>query len=61
MSQSKTKSKGRLSCRIDLDLLKWVHWYADQRRTTVTKLITDYIVHLKRDYEDRGRVDVDQL
>lgn len=44
-----------------MDLLKWVQWYADQRRTTVTKLVVDHFVKLKRDYEDRGRVDLDQL
>lgn len=53
--------KDRLSCRIDLDLLQWVRWYADQRRTTVTKLVTDFFVELRREYENRGRTDVDQL
>ena len=53
--------KDRLSCRIDIDLLQWVRWYADQRRTTVTKLVTDFFVGLRREYENRGRTDVDQL
>jgi predicted HicB family RNase H-like nuclease len=51
----------RLNCRIDKGLLDWAHWYAAQRRTTVTQLVINHFQDLKVRYEDSGLSEVDQL
>ena len=53
--------KRRLSCRIDVDLMRWVTWYARQRNTTVTQLITDFFLRLRAEHDSMRRVEVDQL
>ena len=61
MSLSKNKTESRLSCRIDKDLLDWVRWYANQRRTTVTRLVKNFFQDLKKRCESDSMNEVDQL
>jgi len=56
-----TRRDGRLNCRIDRTLLEWAHWYARQRHTTLTQLVTNHLLDLKMRYEDSGLDEVDQL
>ena len=58
---SKRIRKGRLSCRMDSDLLDWIHWYAANRGVTVTQLIEDHFKHLRRNYRNRNKIKVEQL
>ena len=60
MSQSKSKTD-RLSCRISHDLLDWVRWYARQKRTTVTALVRQHFLDLKKSHESNSLNEVDQL
>ena len=59
-SQSKKRDE-RLSLRIDTALKDWIHWYAAQRRTTVSQLVINHFQDLKARYEDSGLSEVDQL
>lgn len=60
-SSQLTRRDGRLNCRIDRTLLEWAHWYARQRHTTLTQLVTNHLLDLKMRYEDSGLDEVDQL
>lgn len=57
-SRLKTKT-GRLSCRVDAALLRWAHWFARSRGTTVTQLVSDYFRALRKQYSEAE--DVEQL
>jgi hypothetical protein len=46
---------------MDASLMEWVQWYAAQRGTTVTQLIKDHFMALRRNYENRKRTDVEQI
>lgn len=58
---SKKTRKGRLSCRMELDLLEWIRWYAARRGTTVTQLIEDHFRQLRKNYRNRNTIKVEQL
>ncbi|MHA2335078.1 MAG: hypothetical protein ACXAEU_23820 [Candidatus Hodarchaeales archaeon] len=53
--------KNRLSCRVNRILLDWVRWYAAQRGTTVTQIVIEHFTNLRKNYENRGKDEVDQL
>jgi hypothetical protein len=49
---------GRLNIILDEDLKQWAHDYADAHHTTLTSLITAYLVHLKI---KENVIDVEQI
>lgn len=53
-SSSLPDDKDRLNLQIDKDLKVWVRDYARRKHTSLTQLITDYFVELKKEEEGDG-------
>ena len=44
--------KGKLNITIDTDLIEYVKAYAEQQRTSVSEIISQFILYLKRTKEN---------
>ena len=49
--RSKDKNKGKLNLTLDFDLIDYVKIYAQENRTTVSEIICQFILNLKRTKE----------
>lgn len=52
--------KARLNLKLDRDMKDWVMLYANRHGTTVSNLIRDYFVQLRKDAESRTEI-VEQI
>ena len=52
--------KARLNLKLDQDMKEWVMLYANRHGTTVSNLIRDYFVQLRKDVESRTEI-VEQI
>ena len=43
-----TGEKRRLNLKLDEELVAWAFAYAERRKTSVTQMITDFIINLQR-------------